>query len=377
MASAPERISIKRRRADEPVDHLFYQSKKQRTTNHVFVRVATDTTKPSQQSNGKSAVPAQTSSQPLGSSIPIIKPSQPGDEIRDFQKYRATHGLQQGSNASNDKSQAPLATKESQNMRKFHLTRDLSTTVRAQPSSGISKAKSTIRPHLPTFVERHVTNLEATSADVKPPVDRIIRSTEEAVDDFNLQPPWPSTNDVRKEEVPTFSKPAQPSKKTGRSIHDDPTTWDIESDQLADELAALAFEMDPDAQSFQSISQQNSLGKVAEDAMLIDDPEEYIYETYIRLERNAMGNMVLDDQTNSFGYLVIDEEHEDLWEQYLRDDDDDDDEWDEEDEDSNAEDNPRNEYPDEELSSDDERGTNIYRYRRHKSDDEQYDEEDA
>lgn len=41
-----------------------------------------------------------------------------------------------------------------------------------------------------------------------------------------------------------------------------------------------------------------------------------------------------------------------------------------------AEDNPNNEYPDEDISSDDEVGTNVYRYRRNCSDDEQYGEDD-
>jgi hypothetical protein len=40
-----------------------------------------------------------------------------------------------------------------------------------------------------------------------------------------------------------------------------------------------------------------------------------------------------------------------------------------------AEDNPANEYPDDELSSDDEFGYNSYKYRAHGSDDEVFDDE--
>jgi hypothetical protein len=41
-----------------------------------------------------------------------------------------------------------------------------------------------------------------------------------------------------------------------------------------------------------------------------------------------------------------------------------------------AEDNPSNDYPDEEVSSDDEYGYNPYKYRHTRSDDEAFDEDD-
>lgn len=40
-----------------------------------------------------------------------------------------------------------------------------------------------------------------------------------------------------------------------------------------------------------------------------------------------------------------------------------------------AEDNPRNEYPDDEVSTDDEYGHNVYHHRRNASDNEEFDEE--
>lgn len=375
MASAPERISIKRRRGDDPVDHLLYQSKKQRTSNHIFVRLA-----PSRESLLKSLQhraydsTAPASGPPING-IPVIKTTQPGDEVKDFHDYRTTHGLLRNTGSSSDKPQKPHSIQEVTNPRKFHLTRDLSVTLRPQQSTSLRKPKTNIRPHLPTFIER----LQANSNDpslsyAQPPIDRIIEPQREGNEVVPDQHVLKDGDNVVKHNVPTFGKPPTPTTKTGRSIHDDPATWDIESDELADELAALALEMDPDAQPNDGRS-THIAKEIPLDRMRIDEPEEYIYETYVRLEQDAMEGVVMNSDSNSFGYLVIDDEEEDLWEQYLRDDDDDDD-WDDEDEDSNAEDNPRNEYPDEDLSSDDERGMNVYKYRQYRSDDEQFDERD-
>jgi len=94
---------------------------------------------------------------------------------------------------------------------------------------------------------------------------------------------------------------------------------------------------------------------------------------------------VPDAAVEAYGILVIAEEDQELWEAYAEDEDA---EWDEEDADSNgkssylrrrtklmmlAEDNPTNDYPEEEVESDDEHDYNPYRYRRGASDDEEFD----
>lgn len=162
------------------------------------------------------------------------------------------------------------------------------------------------------------------------------------------------------------------SKRTGRSVYDDPLTWDLESDELADQLAAIAFEIDPST----GPPPPPAIDKVGNSADNTAGIQDFIFETYVRVHKDIDVDTEMIDASN-LGYLVIDEEDEALWEQYLKDDDeDDDDSWDEEDQDSNAEDNPRNDYPEDEISSDDEYGRNLYQHRRYASGDEEYTEAD-
>lgn len=363
MATAPERISIKRKRTEEPIEHLLYQSKKHRAANHVFVRQAVAI---SQSPTVATQGPVQTSVTTTTPGIPGIKTSQPGDEIKDFQKYRASKGLPSRTPADDFASNIDLSQG-----RRFHLTRDLSTTVRSQQIPPSSRQKSTIRPHLPTFVERNiiVQNPPSIPADVKPPVDRLLRTNNTAQGKDELDQILAKDPTVQRKTVQAFSQPQVAGFKTGTSIRDHPSTWNLDSDELADELNALALELDPEAKAAYVAEPELPV-----DRMQVDPADEYVFETYIRMQQDAMSGVEFSS-TAQFGILVIDEEEEDLWDQYLREEEEDDEDWDSEDEDSNAEENPRNEYPDEEVSSDDEFGKNLYKYRRACSDDEQFDED--
>ncbi|KAK5951766.1 hypothetical protein OHC33_007058 [Knufia fluminis] len=384
MVSAPERISIKRRRVDEPVDRLVYQSKKQRTSNHVFVRVQPEAIK-DQESSSRATGPVNgtTTRSTLIPGIPLVKSTQPGDEIKDFQKYRAAQHPRKDEPVTDGifaHLDATQTAKSSQNARRFHLTRDLSTALRPQPSGGIRKTKSNLRPHLPTFIERYeAAKAHDTGFHADVPIDRLIRSAKHGGHDIDPKEIIDNDTDVEKQSVQVFQRPSNAA-KTGRSIHDDPATWDLNSDQLANELAALALDMDPDAKATYLADpqyvQQDVVPMALSGTQDLGELDDFVYETYIRVQQSTLADLDVAIRTKSFGYLVVDEEEEDLWEQYLREDDDEDDEWDEEDGDSNAEDNPRNEYPDEEVSSDDEYGMNVYKYRRNHSDDEQFDEDD-
>lgn len=148
-----------------------------------------------------------------------------------------------------------------------------------------------------------------------------------------------------------------------------------------------------------------------------DMDDGYVYDTYIRVpvprskdglsdplsDRNTLSPATphdIDPTRKDIGLVVITQEDEDLWENFLENDDSDEENWDGEDVDSNgntplllfffflsllkinidiyptAEDNPANDYPDEELSSDDENDdpTAIYhRYRHAGSDEEEFD----
>ncbi|PWY67277.1 hypothetical protein BO94DRAFT_478979 [Aspergillus sclerotioniger CBS 115572] len=125
---------------------------------------------------------------------------------------------------------------------------------------------------------------------------------------------------------------------------------------------------------------------------------EYVYDTYIRkplpdtgLLTDPLVGLELDQEAwfrqhgidvnrQDIGVIVITQEDEEYWENFAEEEDDED-RWDSEDADSNAENNPANDYPDEELSWDDEEDdpTAIYnKYRTQaRSDDEEFDFDDS
>ena len=140
------------------------------------------------------------------------------------------------------------------------------------------------------------------------------------------------------------------------------------------------------------------------DAESGEDEDDYVYDTYIRQRAHAgsatagmeslrLGSGEYGD-SRKIGIIVITQEDEKLWETYGIDEGKDED-WDSEDEDENgematplcqfggeglcfciaAEDYHANDYPDDELDSDDEFGRGAYRHRRNASDAEEFDEE--
>lgn len=369
MTSAPETISIKRRRDDGVVDVLaLTTNKKQRTSGHYFVRLGREHGQPMSTVSAPSTATVEAY-RPL-TGMPAVGSTLPGDEIKDFVSYRAAQDLRNGNVQNHTK---PLVTgDESQPLphaRRFHLTRDLS--LMYHPQQGTSrKVSSHVRPHLPTFVEK----FQDITPYAEPPIDRIITSLDGANHELDVQKILADDAMIKRETTAPFRQAKPSSAKSGQSIRDDPATWDLTSDRLADELMTLALEMDPVAMAAyraESILEQNHTPhNTQQDVMLIDAPDDYVYETYVRVQEKGMQSLGVLTQLNNLGYLVIDEDQEELWDQYLRDEDDSDDDWDEEDADSNAEDDPRNDYPEDEVSSDDdEYGGNIYRHRRDYADD--------
>ncbi|KAF2624792.1 hypothetical protein BU25DRAFT_134507 [Macroventuria anomochaeta] len=109
------------------------------------------------------------------------------------------------------------------------------------------------------------------------------------------------------------------------------------------------------------------------DAMDVDS-DEYVIDTYIReaLLPDASGN--LPTATGTVGFLVLNEEDEDWWNGS----DSDDKEFDTDDDDSNAEEYYANDYPEDELSEDDEFDRDPYKANhRHGSDDEEFNANDS
>ena len=407
MALPPERISVKRRREDPAIETFILeenrQIKKSRTNNAQpnqgfrFRLIKGGTIVPkSQQPTSAPASTVTTSPQPVQDSdgIPTVRSTVPGDEISDFVKFQhqqraalvAEKDVSNSTKVSTEITSSPSnrSLPSISNARRFHLTRHLSSTYSApalrHPSVAAGRG-TTIRPPLPTFIERNDMQAKPQSQDIN----------------------GANSGDVLEQQgSPTTS--AQPSKsvpKTGVSLDDTVQTWNRDSDQLADELAALAMEMDPDLENSRAPTPPPVPKPVPVSPPPLPQPtthdersrreDEFIYETYMRIPVDATGDAMMIDvdvDIANVGVLVIDEEEEDLWQEYMESDE----ESEFDDEDSNgkcslafvlfwkadqtpAEDNPTNDYPDEEVSSDDEYNRNAYRY--HRNDDTYDDEYDS
>ncbi|KAL2853426.1 hypothetical protein BJY01DRAFT_64073 [Aspergillus pseudoustus] len=209
------------------------------------------------------------------------------------------------------------------------------------------------------------------------------------------------------------------------------SNWEDESDRLARQFEQIALELDGEPEAAQPAANQHPQPTVTRSVMpkpplkyqprtpnkhrtaqsasklphetpvkpvqlpadeAVDSEEDYVYDMYIRRPLPVRGTLTdplvdledqeawlryhgIDSNRQDIGVIVITPEDEILWEDFAESDDDED-RWDSEDGDSNAENNPANDYPDEDLSWDDEEddAAAIYRkYRHDRSDDEEYD----
>ncbi|EHY54633.1 hypothetical protein HRR83_004244 [Exophiala dermatitidis] len=398
MSLAPERISVKRRRSDEPVDTLYLEhgtapDKKRRVTDFYFQRLRDEIIAPISQREKSPAM-----RQPTQLSIPGVPPvrwTSPGDDKKDYERLKAKLKEKADDGAKTQESlsapttgslsapptPAPASREGPHLTRRFHLTRNLSSALSPSASGGIRKQKSSIRPPLATFVERYGASVshEENPLYSGKPVDKLLDvRADEAAGDNEGEKETPDAEGLEKSSrtlMNTFLQPSNRGVKKGTSIRDHPSTWDHESDQLADELAALAMELDPDIKQKAEAEHSSQPAPAPQDTKMTSQcrEDDYVYETYVRVRQ--------DDKTpdatrmvepNNVGILVIEDEDEEFWQKYV--DSDDDTDWDSED--SNAEDNPANDYPEDEVSSDDEYGYNAYKYRQYGSDDEAFRSDD-
>lgn len=173
---------------------------------------------------------------------------------------------------------------------------------------------------------------------IQQPIDRILNTSgEDSKPDRAENSVKSSAPSASSQTVPTFIKPLPTTNKVGRSIADHPSTWDINSDQLANELAALAIEMDEDSTSQVPPPSNGPAISSAKPSKpnLPASEDEYVYDTYIRMDPTGDTDEdvpYLDDP--KVGILIIDEEDQEFWEEYLMSDDDE--EWDEEDSNGNS-----------------------------------------
>ncbi|CAO2651641.1 Nn.00g042110.m01.CDS01 [Neocucurbitaria sp. VM-36] len=118
-----------------------------------------------------------------------------------------------------------------------------------------------------------------------------------------------------------------------------------------------------------ALASQEQNGDNSGEAMDIDT-DEYVYDTYIRETILPDANGQLPPPSGTVGFLVIKDVEDDDW---WNGSDSSDKEFDTDDEDENAEDYYANDYPEDELSEDDEFGRDVYQKKyRHGSDDEEF-----
>jgi hypothetical protein len=309
---------------------------KRRFTDYYFKLLRHDSNAPISLTNTRQSLggPATNTRQAAldADGIPVVRTTQPDDEIEDFKRLR-TEQLVRLKASSSDSSEstsiaapelenapsAPLTdqVKSLQNARRFYLARSLSSFYRPDLAGGIRKPSTRLRPTLATFVERHGNTVGLDSTQTS---------------SANL-----SVTESRATQIPTTQVKANNKEKTAkgrRVILNQPlSSWDTNSDELADELAALAMEIEPvDHQKPKSPAADQSATKATPDAdIATPNSQDFVLETYVRVLRE---DLYSSDETptmavDSIGILVIDQEDEDLWQAYLEEDGESD--WDDED----------------------------------------------
>lgn len=334
--------------------------KKRRFTDFYFQRLRIENTgnksaHPPEAPSPSRTVSSTTSRDYKALGIPTVKSTIPGAETSDFAKYKAAQKgrddkdatkpaiqdaeYQSSSSFTNESSSPSIQRHVS--ARRFHLTRDLSSSLRPNLAGGIRRSKHYLRPPLATFIEQSSPRKGNTSSiHKKPPIDAIVELNDQIASASVDHQVLTEDSIVKRTQINTFQRPPSAAVRHGYSIRDDPATWDHDSDQLANELAALAFDIDPaDAteppQVIAATPSKKTGGELTDKDTVMEDDNDFVFETYIRVKYDADIQLTTPAHSSEIGVLVIDDENEDLWEKYVNSDNDDD-EWDEEDDDSNG-----------------------------------------
>ena len=346
-------------------------SNKRRFTDFVFQRVKTDEleqpspyAQPGYDSSTRERV--RSASNHTTGEAPPVQATSPGAEARDALQRRAVRAQlleQQKQNFSSEAAEPPALSQDDSThtalagsveakhplaARRFHLSRHGLTPASSTHWAGIQKHKQLNRPHLATFVEKHVERLRDGEMDFSSKASAIDR----LIDDANFSPQplsvmHSSSSDqprngasagvgISPKTIRPFVKAPKELVKTGNSIRDHPSTWNHDSDQLANELAAFALEISEAENSTTGGQQQRETPaqrspEIADTDMEVDDI--YVYETYLRVHRSELVPNY-NENKDSIGVLVIEEQDQELWETFAEDEEDSG--WDEEDGDSNG-----------------------------------------
>ncbi|KAL2047026.1 hypothetical protein N7G274_001044 [Stereocaulon virgatum] len=449
MALPPERITVKRRLDEDPVDALYLRKKKHRPSavwrladKEDVAPAHTQLLRPFNPTNDPP--PTVDISILPGPKVPSVRTTtldedydKSGDAISSLFQDRAQdpqsrHQAEKHLPATSfnrpirhsENSQRP--DRASPQLRKFHLstTRLPTSPPHTSFKSSVRRNRKSQRTDLAIFEESKGKLLESAQAlrDQEAECDR--PGLKEVGDDetiSTIEPPRKKPNatlEERKWRAETWNKPTKPSRSIAAKSKSDrkaglDSKWDLESLEFAEQLQQIALQeiqveeqrarvksssrqLKPQSKpprSRQPILRQaadTDRGDVAmADGNVPDVESNYVFDTYIRFQPSTQPlgagkstephvDPLQGIDYGNFGVIVIDDDDDEktFWETYgeIQESDPD---WNSEEEDENAEDFYGNDYPEDEVSSDDEYGRGAYNYRHDASDDEEFGEETA
>ncbi|KAL8738562.1 MAG: hypothetical protein Q9181_000669 [Wetmoreana brouardii] len=425
MALPPERITVKRRRDEEPVDALYVHPKKSRKTI-VWNRVPSDDENSGPIQSLPSAHGCGKDTQDHGSQIPTVRTTLPkedfialGEASCTTSRHAITNEVSQNSvrradkttklatSVTNDRNRSP--NRPPKEPRKFLFTRpgDSSRT----PSvfnSRIAKTRKKQKKEYAVFVER-------TDHRKEPRRRGKYRASNHKnsnpLGDHHHGPTYepltlrkrPLASQAEKEwRAQTWKQPPESKVRARLDIAGAQNIFTADDSAhepslcLAHQLQQFALEETRAANKAHDIRKvprakvkpkpprprpareepctTESGQDIAQEGMDSSNDEEaagnFILDVYVR-QNGHDGEKVLNKlQTNALkttnpdriGMLVIEDEDQEIWELYGQEDQISDEDWNSEEEDENAEDYYGNDYPDDELDSDDEYDRDIYEH---------------
>ena len=272
----------------------------------------------------------------VGPSVPIIRATAPGAEVEDERRRRAQ--LAQASTKSpvpdGAAGQTDLATPASSiPPRRYHLTKPSASPAGHKRQPWSPGSRSNVQPDIALFMEKPV-NVSSHHEDGRN--GRYSLPSNNAPMDnptVTARKKRPKVNAAEKSFLAAQKQVQANIDGRGSEMPGSPEGDAFVSSSPSKRTQQILIDM---AQEHQSLSHFGELQQALDDASMdLGNPEDYIYETYIRVPRSALANM--GDQSESsrtIGFLVIEEEDQQLWETYA--DAEEESEWDEEDEDSNG-----------------------------------------
>ncbi|KAL8902956.1 MAG: hypothetical protein Q9207_004256 [Kuettlingeria erythrocarpa] len=410
MTLPPERITVKRRRDEEPVDALYFPPHKSRRT-FVWNRVPDEDADYGSQKSIPSAVdlpriptvrttlPDEDYTQRPSASLPTsrqdVANEAPGDTTKP--SHRTTESMQ------TFRIQDAALTHLLQEPRRFHLVRTSGTT--RSPSvlhSGIQKSKKRHKVNLAIFVEHtdlckkaeprktQITDFEGIQNAQGNGPPRSLAQPSSASKQPLASLPERAWRDQ------TWKQSSQKSNKEVPAARTEKILTATDSLQLASQLQKFALDVSSGKSEAQAVHtrtrtqikpkpprprpfnaeagetgdlRQGDVNAMDLSGTKDEEPDHFVFDVYVRHaeqvnQRASIGiqDTVLHSRdAGKVGVLVIADEDQETWELYGAEDQSSDEEWNSEEEDENAEGYYGNDYPEDELDSDDEYDRDTYK----------------